>query len=236
MQGGELARIDFLKRLTTAKAAMTQITLIPGETRIVFLNQIASELNLDAKILNEQYEALAPLPDGFLTPNTYKVPLGISERHLAYYLVNSSKKAHEELARKIYGEFDEKRWFKILTIASVIQKEAANEAEMPVVASVVYNRLNKGMRLQMDGTLNYGVYSHEAVTAERIRTDMSEFNTYLNDGLPPTPVCAVSIAAIKAAINPANTEFLYFVLDRKTGKHKFAKTLAEHNQNVAAQR
>ena len=236
MQGGELARIDFLKRLTTAKAAMTQITLIPGETRIVFLNQIASELNLDAKILNEQYEALAPLPDGFLTPNTYKIPLGISERHLAYYLVNSSKKAHEELARKIYGEFDEKRWFKILTIASVIQKEAANEAEMPVVASVVYNRLNKGMRLQMDGTLNYGVYSHEAVTAERIRTDMSEFNTYLNDGLPPTPVCAVSIAAIKAAINPANTEFLYFVLDRKTGKHKFAKTLAEHNQNVAVQR
>ena len=123
-----------------------------------------------------------------------------------------------------------------MTIASVIQKEAANNDEMPLVASVVYNRLDKGMRLQMDGTLNYGVYSHDVVTPERIKTDMSEFNTYLTDGLPPTPICTVSINAIKAAINPAKTEFLYFVRDKKTKKHKFSKTLIEHNENVSQQR
>ena len=103
---------------------------------------------------------------------------------------------------------------------------------MPLVASVIYNRLNKGMRLQMDGTLNYGIYSHDVITAERIRSDMSEFNTYLNDGIPPSPVCSVSISAIKAAINPAKSDYLYFVLDKKVKKHIFSKTLSEHNQNI----
>ena len=173
----KISRVDFLKKLAKAKAAMTEITLIPGETTIVFLNQIAAQLGLDAVKLNSEYNALAPVSDGFLMPNTYKIPVGISERHLAYYLVNSSKKAQSEISRKIFGEYNEKKWFKILTIASIIQKEAANDAEMPLVASVIYNRLDKGMRLQMDGTLNYGIYSHDVITAERIRSDMSEFNT-----------------------------------------------------------
>ena len=135
-------------------------------------------------------------------PNTYKIPIGISERHLAFYLVNSSKKAQSEISNKIFGEYSEKKWFKILTIASIIQKEAANDAEMPLVASVIYNRLNKGMRLQMDGTLNYGIYSHDVITAERIRSDMSEFNTYLNDGIPPSPVCSVSICLLYTSPSP----------------------------------
>lgn len=229
----KISRVDFLKKLAKAKAAMTEITLIPGETTIVFLNQIAAQLGLDGAKLNSEYNALAPVADGFLMPNTYKIPVGISERHLAYYLVNSSKKAQSEISRKIFGEYNEKKWFKILTIASIIQKEAANDAEMPLVASVIYNRLDKGMRLQMDGTLNYGIYSHDVITAERIRSDMSEFNTYLNDGIPPSPVCCVSISAIKAAINPAKSDYLYFVLDKKTKKHIFSKTLSEHNQNIA---
>lgn len=232
MKETRLARIDFLKRLTTAKAAMTEITLIPGETTMVFLNETAKKLGLNATKLNAEYNALAKIQDGFLIPETYKIPIGMSERHLAYYLVNLSQKTQEELSRKIYGEYNERRWFKILTIASIIQKEAANDAEMPLVSSVIYNRLAKNMRLQMDGTLNYDLYSHEKITAQRIRTDTSEFNTYLNDGLPPRPVCVVSINAIKAAISPAKSDFLYFVLDRGAKKHKFSKTLKEHNENI----
>ncbi|MGG7073270.1 endolytic transglycosylase MltG [Campylobacter sp. 9BO] len=236
MNANELSRGEFLERLTRAKAAMNEITLIPGETQIVFLNEVAQKFGLDAKRLNDEVLALSPLPDGFLVPNTYKIPLGISERHLAYYLVNASKKAQEEISKKIFGEYNERKWFKILSVAAVIQKEAANEAEMPLVASVIYNRLNKGMRLQMDGTLNYGIYSHVAVTPERIKNDTSEFNTYLNSGVPPTPVCAVSIAAIKAAVAPANSEYLYFVLDKKSKKHRFSKTLNEHNANINSQK
>lgn len=236
MNANELSKGEFLERLTRAKAAMNEITLIPGETQIVFLNEVAQKFGLDAKRLNNEVLALSPLPDGFLVPNTYKIPLGISERHLAYYLVNASKKAQEEISKKIFGEYNERKWFKILSVAAVIQKEAANEAEMPLVASVIYNRLNKGMRLQMDGTLNYGIYSHVAVTPERIKNDTSEFNTYLNSGVPPTPVCAVSIAAIKAAVAPANSEYLYFVLDKKSKKHRFSKTLNEHNANINSQK
>ncbi|WP_170000120.1 endolytic transglycosylase MltG [Campylobacter sp. RM9328] len=232
MQSTKLSRIDFLRKLTVAKAALKDITLIPGETTVIFLNQISKELGLNEQILNAEYNAISPLPDGFIMPNTYKIPLGISERHLAYYLVNSSKKAHQDLSMKIFGEYDEKKWFKFLIIASVIQKEAASNDEMPLVSSVIYNRLKKGMRLQMDGTLNYGIYSHETITPERIRTDMSKFNTYLNDGLPPSPVSSVSINAIKAAISPASSDYLYFVRDKRTKKHKFSKTLTEHNQNI----
>lgn len=236
MQDTRLSRAEFLERLTKAKAALVDITLIPGETTIVFLNEISAKLGLNAAVLNAEVSALSAIPDGFLVPNTYKIPMGISERHLAYYLVNSSKKAQTDLANKIFGEYNERKWFKILSIAAVIQKEAADESEMPIVASVIYNRLKKGMRLQMDGTLNYGIYSHDKITPERIRTDTSEFNTYLNDGVPPTPVCAVSIAAIKAAVAPADTDFLYFVLDRKTKKHKFSKTLDAHNANINSQK
>ncbi len=231
-----ISRGRFLQRLTRAKAAMTDITLIPGETTVIFLNDIARKLGLDAKKLNDEYEKISPLPDGFIVPNTYKVPLGISERHLAYYLVNISRKSQIAISEKIFGDYNERKWFKILATAAVIQKEAANKAEMPIVASVIYNRLEKNMRLQMDGTLNYGIYSHEAVTPERIRTDMSEFNTYLTSGVPPTPVCSVSIDAIKAAINPAKTDYLYFVRDKKSGKHRFSRTLLEHNTNINSQK
>lgn len=232
MKDTELSRIDFLKRLTIAKAAMTEITLVPGETTIVFFNDISKKLGLNSEKLKAEYNSLSPIPDGFLVPDTYKIPIGISERHLAYYLINLSKNIHKELSNKVYGEYSERKWFKILTIASIIQKEAADIDEMPIVSSVIYNRLAKNMPLQMDGTLNYGIHSHEKITADRIRTDKSEFNTYLNIGLPPTPICAVSINAIKAAINPAKSDYLYFVLDRKSKKHKFSKTLKEHNQNI----
>jgi UPF0755 protein len=135
---------------------------------------------------------------------------------------------HRTIAQKELGHFDEKKWFgKYITIASIIQKEAANEKEMPLISAVIYNRLKRKMKLQMDGTLNYGKYSHIKVTPRRIREDNSSYNTYKIAALPPWPVCTVSIAAIKAAIHPAKTDFLYFVKG-KDGKHHFSKTYKEH--------
>ena len=232
----KLSKLDFLYKLTTAKAALTQITLIPGETTAVFLQEIAKKLNLSEAKLNEFYSKFAPLEDGFLVPETYKVPLGVNEEQLAAHLVNLSKKSHEKTATELLGNYDEKRWSEYLVTASVVQKEAASEDEMPLVASVIQNRLKKGMKLQMDGTLNYGLYSHETITAERIRSDKSKFNTYLNEGLPPSPVCTVGLAAIRAAIKPAQSEFLYFVRDKKTGKHKFSATYEEHVGAINSQR
>ncbi|WP_422569825.1 endolytic transglycosylase MltG [Campylobacter hyointestinalis] len=228
----KLSKFDFLYKLTTAKAAMQSITLIPGETTKYFLKQIAGELDLNYTVLIKEYEAQSPIKEGYLVPETYKVPKGISEKHLIYYMVNLSTKYHRQISQKIFGEWDEKKWFNFLVIASVIQKEAADVSEMPIVSSVIYNRLKKGMKLQMDGTLNYDLYSHDKVTSERIREDKSRYNTYLYEGLPPSPVCNVSLDAIKAAIFPKKTDFLYFVRNQKTLKHTFSKSYESHIREI----
>ena len=105
---------------------------------------------------------------------------------------------------------------------------------MPIVSSVIHNRLRSGMKLQMDGTLNYGEYSNVKVTAQRIKDDESPYNTYKVVGLPKDPVCAVSLEAIKAAIFPVKSDYLYFVRENKTGLHKFAVTFEAHQANINA--
>ncbi len=223
----QLAKGDLLYRLTHAKAAMTEVTLIPGETREIFFRDLAQELSLDLKRLDAAYEKYAPFEDGVIFPDTYYIPMGISEEHLVYYLVGRSLARHEDLAKKFFGIYNPKKWFRYVTIASIIQKEAADETEMPIVSAVIYNRLKKRMPLQMDGALNYGGYSHVKVTKRRIQTDKTRFNTYKYRGLPPYPVGSVSLAAIKAAIKPARKEYLYFVKG-KNGKHIFTKSYKSH--------
>ncbi len=226
-----LSKGDFLYRLTHAKAAMTEVTLIPGETREIFFRQLAERLHLDKKRLDAAYEKLAPYPDGVIWPDTYYVPVGITEEQLVRYLVGGSLRRHEELARKFFGIYNPKKWFRYVTIASIVQKEAADEKEMPLIAGVIYNRLRKGMPLQMDGALNYGAYSHVKVTRRRIDRDTTRFNTYRFKGLPPYPAGSVSLAALKAAIKPAKTRYLYFVKG-KNGRHIFTKSYSAHIRAV----
>lgn len=227
-----LTKMDFLYKLTKSKAALKNITLIPGETYYIFLKKLASEFNLSEKKLTQIYNKYAYKEDGNILAETYSLPIGMSEDHLLFYLFSSSNKKYEEFSNKIFGYYDKKKWYYYLSLASVIQKEAANTNEMPIVSSVIHNRLRKGMKLQMDGTLNYGKYSNEVVTAQRIREDESSYNTYKHEGLPKNPVCAVSLNAIKAAIFPVKSDYLYFVRDNKTGLHKFSKSYEEHVNNI----
>lgn len=233
----QLLRIEFLKELSTNKAALVNITLIPGETSEYFLREIvAKKLNLNPdKLLNELYSQ-SSRKEGMLTPDTYAIPLGISERLFIKYMLDFTKKRHLEISKKVFGDYTEYKFYRFIIVASIIQKEAANESEMPIVASVIYNRLNKGMKLQMDGMLNYGMNSHTKVTAQMIREDDSEFNSYKNLGLPSVSICNVSTPAILAAISPAKTNYLYFMRDKKTGMHKFNTNLAAHEKEVARQR
>ena len=226
-----LNRIDFLHKLVTAKAQMVKITLIPGETSTLFLESIAEELRLDPGKLQRYYARFSSYREAGIYADTYYVPLGIREKHLILFLTAQSDRRYRELSEKVYGTYDKSNWNRLLTVASIIQKEAANRREMPLVASVIYNRLKKRMALQMDGSLNYGIYSHRKITAERIRSDKSRFNTYRFKGLPPYPVCAVSFDAIRAAIKPANTNYLYFMKNRH-GDHDFSKTFTQHRKNI----
>jgi UPF0755 protein len=225
------SRGDFLYKLSNSKAAMNEIKLIPGETIDVFLYQISKKYKLSYKKLMRYYLKYSPIRDGLIVPETYHIPMGIGERHLILYLINYAWKKHKKTSMKIFGEFDKNSWYRYLTIASIIQKEAANKDEMPLVSSVIYNRLKKGMKLQMDGTLNYGKFSHIRVTAKRIKEDKSKYNTYINRGLPQYPVSSVSNEAIFAAIFPKKTNYLYFVKSKK-GEHVFSKTYKEHMANI----
>jgi UPF0755 protein len=226
-----LSRGDFFYKLSHSKAALKRLTLIPGETTEVFLKNTAKEFNLSYAKLYKIFLQNSPLKEGLLIPESYNMPLGISEKHLIYYLINNSLQVHKENSLKIFGEYNQEKWFKYLIIASIIQKEAANKKEMPIVSSVIYNRLKKGMKLQMDGALNYGFYSHIRVSAKRIREDKTRYNTYRYKGLPEYPVCNVGKDAIVAAIFPKKTDFLYFVKNSK-GVHSFSKTYRKHKRYV----
>ena len=227
----DLSHADFLKRLSTAKAAMQDVTLIPGETTYVFLQQLAKQLNLDHKILLAEFKRQSPFKEGAFVPETYKLPRGITEKAVIALLLDRSQKQMKAWSQKIFGTYNEAKWYKYLTLASVIQKEAASVNEMPIVGSVIQNRISKGMKLQMDGALNYGKFSHIKITSKRIRNDKTAYNTYKYKGIPNDPVCNVSLPAIRAAIFPAKTNYLYF-MKNKQGKHDFTRYYSTHIRNI----
>ncbi|MFA7084341.1 MAG: endolytic transglycosylase MltG [Arcobacteraceae bacterium] len=232
LKAQKMTKADFLYKLVTSKAALKEVTLIPGETYYFFLKDVALKMGLSEIKLFNAYRKYAFREDGNILAESYSLPMGMSEENLIYYLISYTQRRYEEFSKKIFGEYTPQNWYYYISIASVIQKEAASKEEMPLVSSVVYNRLNKGMPLQMDGTLNYGRYSHERVTAARIREDDSYYNTYLNKGIPQHPVCAISLDAIKAAIFPAKTEYLYFVKDNRTSMHRFSTNYKDHVNNI----
>ena len=227
----QTTRIDYLYKLTTAKAVTQSITLIPGETTVVFLEQMAQQLNLNVKKLKEVYAEMATEPEGMFVPETYSIPKEINEERLISFLLDQSAQKHIAMSTKLLGSYNEAKWLHLVTLASVIQKEAASVEDMPMVSSVIKNRLAKNMRLQMDGTLNYGKYSHQKVTAARIRSDKTTYNTYKHRGLPEHAVCNVSYAALDAAINPKNTDYLYFVRG-KNGEHIYSSYFSTHHKNI----
>ena len=232
----KMTRGDFLYKLTVSKAALKTITLVPGETSYFFLNQLSSDLNLSRDKLQKSYDKFSYKTDGNILAETYKLPLGMDEEHLIFYLVNYTSKRYKEFSKKIFGVYDKKKWYYYITIASIIQKEAANNKEMPLVSSVIHNRLKKGMKLQMDGTLNYGEFSHTRVTSKKIKSDVSSYNTYKNRGVPNSPICAVSLNAIRYAIFPAKTKYLYFVKDNVTKSHIFSDNYSAHLKNIKKNR
>ena len=231
LQSSRMSRYDFLYQITHSKAALKEITLIPGETTYMFLQLSAKELNLSFETLYKLFLRYAPLKEGVLVPNTYAIPYGISEEGYIKLLLKLSDTQMQTWSKKIFGTYNKKKWFHIVTIASIIEKEASDENDMYYVSSVLYNRLKKGMKLQMDGTLNYGKYSHIKVTSKRIKNDTTNYNTYKNKGLPAYPICNVSFSAIKAAIFPKKTEYLYFVKG-KDGHHKYTRYYNTHKRNL----
>jgi len=227
----KLRRLDFLNRLSDKKAYFKRITLIPGETTVIFFDLLAKELDLNATLLNKNFKRVSPFKEAGILANTYNIPIYYNEKQVISYLVNLTKKSYKRLAKRANLNYKSKEWKEILIKASIIQKEAGNKKEMPLIASVIENRLKRRMRLQMDGTLNYGRYSHIRVTPKRIREDNTTFNTYKHRGLPSEAVCNVSKEAIESALHPAKTKYLYFFLNSR-GVHDFFTNYKEHLKSI----
>jgi UPF0755 protein len=227
-----MTKLEFLYKLTKSKAALRQIKLIPGETYYFFLQHIAKELNISTTKLFIQYAKQAYKKDGNIMADTYNLPIGMIAKDVIHYLISNTNKRYKLLSKKIFGFYNQKNWFRYITIASIIQKESASKKEMPLISSVIYNRLKKKMKLQMDGALNYSKYSHTKVTPKMIKVDTTDYNTYKYKGLPSNPVCAVEFEAIKAAIFPAKTDYLYFMKAKDGKSHNFSSTFKKHKQNI----
>jgi UPF0755 protein len=114
----------------------------------------------------------------------------------------------------------------VLTLASIIEREASVATDRPKVASVIYNRLAIHMRLQLDSTVQYALHGKAKLTLADLQ-DPSPYNTYTHDGLPPGPICCPGLVAIQAALSPAKTKYLYYILTHKDGRQSFATNYAD---------
>jgi UPF0755 protein len=174
-------------------------------------------------------------PEGSLLPDTYVFRRGMTRQRLLENMQAAQRRLLEKLWENRVPVPAIETMEQAVTLASIVEKETAVPEERPVIASVFINRLNKGMRLQSDPTIIYGIVGGKgrldrALTRSDIDTT-TPYNTYRINGLPPGPIANPGRAALEAVLNPTPTEHLYFVADG-TGGHAFAATLEEHNRNV----
>ncbi len=177
----------------------------------------------------------AGLENGTLLPETYGFSLGDSRSDLVARMSQAMDRTVTELwdVRAPNLPLDTPR--EAVILASIVEKETGVAAERARVAAVFINRLRRGMRLQSDPTVAYGVDPSGALGRPLRRSDLdtpTPYNTYVISGLPPGPICHPGRASLAAVLNPIESDELYFVADG-TGGHAFARTLAEHNRNVA---
>ncbi|AUJ70275.1 MULTISPECIES: endolytic transglycosylase MltG [unclassified Pseudoalteromonas] len=229
-----LTVLDAISKISRGEQHNFSFTIIEGmpiwEVKDKLLS--APYLTQDIDKLTAQLNISQSSAEGWLYPDTYHYHGNDSAQRLL-------KRAHTKMQSVLEEEWQNRMPdlplntpYEALILASIIEKETGVVAERDKVASVFINRLRKGMRLQTDPTIIYGI--GEQFDGDIKREDIREktpYNTYRIDGLPPTPIAMPSRAAIHAALNPATTEYLYFVASGDGGHH-FSKTLTEHNKAV----
>ena len=235
LQAGEFAfpagssMRDAAALLASGRTVVHRLTVPEGLTSVEIVALLAAAEPLAGEI------AAVP-PDGALLPETYHFHRGDSRESVLERMRQSMDLALAEL----WPTRDEKLPLagpeEAVILASIVEKETGVDAERPLVASVFVNRLRKGMPLQSDPTVVYGITEGKAPLGRALtRQDLAQptaYNTYQIPGLPPAPIANPGRAALQAVVQPAESDFFYFVADGNGG-HAFARTLAEHNANVA---
>jgi UPF0755 protein len=246
--------IEKLNTGQTVKEEMVRITIPEGFTAEQIAAKLAEQPVWKAETFMSKVNSptglvsplLAGLPDnkaikhrleGYLFPETYEFKKGATEEDF----INRALQELEKKLDTLPADWKDKQkerglsFHELLTVASLIEREVVVEEERPIVAGVIYNRLNTKMPLQIDATIQYIFDKPKERLFEKDLQLESPYNTYLHQGLPPGPIASPSLASIKAALYPADTKYFYYVTKKDGSKgHLFAVTFNEHQKNIAA--
>ncbi|MEZ5982920.1 MAG: endolytic transglycosylase MltG [Parvularculaceae bacterium] len=219
--------LDIVDLLVKGKSILHTLTAAEGLTTAQILRIIEGDEILAGEI------TLTPA-EGELLPETYSYTRGETRDGVIRMMMKARNDVLDELwdGRALDLPFNTRD--EAVILASIVEKETAVPDERPLIASVYVNRLKKGMRLESDPTVIYGVTGGEPLKRGLRVSELKKetpYNTYVVKGLPPTPIANPGRAAIEAVLNPADTDYIFFVADG-TGGHAFSSTLAEHNRNV----
>ena len=229
---------EVLSILIEGRALLHRITLPEGRTTAQLLRMIEED-----KLLEGEMPETLP-EEGTLLPDTYMFHRGMTRVRLIEKMQQAQQDLLDELWPKRQEGLPISTPYEAVILASVVERETGRADERPEIAGLFTTRLKRGMRLQSDPTIIYGISKGEPLynkagqrrTLYRSEIDRhTEWNTYQVDGLPKTPICNPGADAIRAVLDPPETEYIFFVADGKGG-HLFAKTNAEHERNVAAYR
>jgi UPF0755 protein len=229
---------EILKYLREGKVYLRKVTIPEGATLwqiadILEENKICKKEEFlsfaEDPIIAESFELPGPTLEGYLYPDTYFFHKNTPPEVVIQTMVENFWKHWEK-----FREIAEKRKMslkKVVTLASIVEKEAFYSEEKPIIAAVYLNRLKRKMPLQADPTINYALKDFRRLTYKEYYSVKSPYNTYLRDGLPPTPICNPGEESIRAVLFPAKVPYLYFVA-KGDGTHYFSKTYKEHLEAI----
>lgn len=228
---------SILTQLVKGKPLLHRITVLEGWTAAQVADEVSARLEIDANefkgycqdpLIASRLQVPGESLEGFLFPETYYFPAGEPVLNVIETMVREYHKimTTDMLARAAELGFSE---LELVTLASIIEGEAIYNSERPIVSGVYHNRLNRGMKLQADPTIQYIIADSPRRLLNRDLQIDSPYNTYLNYGLPPGPINNPGKESIYAALYPENNDYLYFVA-RGDGYHRFSMTSEEHNQ------
>ena len=235
-----MTSMDFLRKMLAGDTYQYRITLIEGWTLEQALNEIWSDSNIVRELNSSSGELVADSlnlveesVEGLFYPDTYFFTRGTTDREILIRAYERMKEVLTEAWESRLGALPYNDAYDALIMASIIEKESAEESERGHIAGVFVRRLELGMRLQSDPTVIYGMGDN--FDGDIRREDLLEetaYNTYRINGLPPTPIALAGIDSINASLNPLPSDYLYFV-SRGNGTHYFSSTLQEHNDAVS---
>jgi UPF0755 protein len=196
--------------------------------------EIADLLEKNVPSYNTQWREQLLSNEGYLFPDTYLFAQDATIEQIIETMRNNFNQKYKQLSNTQTNRTQSE----LVTIASLIEREGKHDVDRPLIASVIYNRLDNGMPLQIDATVQYVLGyqpSEQSWWKRHLSLDdltvSSAYNTYKNIGLPPSPIANPGIQSLKAAMNPANTDYLFYITD-KNGINRYGKTNAEHERNI----